>query len=258
MVTQLEIAGVKLDRQEGLTHFHNTSWRDLEFQDCDLSDAKFFKGSLTNCRFEKCDLTRTGFWELQVNDVRLSKCKLRDSAPGGIDTMGVHIPNRFERVSFVRCDLRGSAHSCETYTDCIFSDCRLDRVDFHGAVFANCRFEGRLSEVMFRSIDPTCPEMPPNHLANCDFSKARLEGCSFVQIDLDKIILPEDPRILFLPKGPDDLRAWRVRLGKSDYFLEYLIDGAGQPSLIEKSLLDGYTSEQVSWLEEIAAGRWPA
>lgn len=249
-----EAAGVELERTTGNTILEEIIWRDIEFRNCDLSHAKFFKCELTNCVFRRCKCLEIGFWESQLTGVQFCGTNLRDSALGGVDTLGVHVPNHFVDVSFVGCDLRGSAHSCETYTGCRFNDCRLSTVDFHGAVFTNCVFEGKLDVVTFRSIDPSCSDMKPNLLEGCDFRKARLHACSFLNINLDKINPPEDSGILMLTRGPDDLRLWRVRLGKSNVLLEDLIENAGTPTLIETSFLAGlYTQEELGWLRDIAA-----
>lgn len=259
VASTLQIAGISLQRMTNLTHFKNLEWRNIEFRNCDLSEAKVFGGKFENCVFDRCKCSEVGFWKVHATDVRFVRCDLRAFAAGGVDRDGPLIPNLYDRVVFDRCDMRRSAHSCEQYRQCAFLHSRLDKVDFMGAVFADCRFEGPLRETTFRSHDPEFSRQPANRLMNCDLTKARLDGVTFIGIDLDLAMLPDDPSLLRLPGGREDLLAWQQLTGLRDIYIEYLIQNAGIPSVAELRFLnDLYTPEQVGLLKRIAAGDIPS
>lgn len=185
---------------------------------------------------------------------RFSRCNLRQSALGGMDLLlDVKQPNRFIDVEFEKSDLRGSAHTCETYTHCRFSRCRLDSVQFMASVFEECVFVGRMKAVEFRATIPRCEDMPHNRLLRCDFREADLIECQFICIDLDPAMFRPNKDWIFLPRGPRDLIDLHAAMTKPNFFIQSAIEIAGTPSFICRSDLDevGLTKDEIERLVNI-------
>jgi uncharacterized protein YjbI with pentapeptide repeats len=231
-------------------------WRNIHFVNCNFSNVGLFHDRLTNCVFEKCVCEQMGFWSAKVRDCRFVRCSLRHAALGG--TAAIHRftrPCKFLGVVFEKCDFRGSAHSVEWYLRCSFLGCRLDDVDFHGAVFEDCEFQGLLNEVRFYHRFPLCPLNRPNRMLRCDFRKATLRDCEFMNIDIDPTLLPADDDLVILPHGPADLIRWRERLTRYESYVDRLIKLSGTPAVQSRaSLLELYSPEEVQILVDIANG----
>jgi len=234
------------------------SFVDMHFIGCRFSDVGFFNVQFQNCIFEKCSCKGMGFWESTIENCKFIGSDLRETAMGGHDMFAKHEKvNCYENVEFERCDMRGSAHSNETYRSCLFNHCRLDGVLFMGAVLENCRFVRKLKVVEFRDFDLSPAQNPKNRLAGCDFREAELIDCQFIGIGLDPELFPKTDDWIVLPNGPTDLLRWKELTGIENFYVDHITSLAGTPTLTSRSSLGevGITPEQVVLLEEIAAGR---
>jgi hypothetical protein len=109
--------------------------------------------------------------------------------------------------------MRDSSYGFAYFEDCRFVNAKLDKVDFQGARFSKCTFEGKLGEAWFRGwyshphpadleyfarvgIDPRSIRNP---MDGVDFSKAHLDDVMFVdEIDLSRCMFPEDGHHILL------------------------------------------------------------
>jgi uncharacterized protein YjbI with pentapeptide repeats len=254
----LPIKGFIVTRAASVEVVAKTTWRDIHFDGCDLSDVMINRCRITNCTFRNCKCQGLGFWDTQVEGCSFTDCNLRDAALGGTG-FWKRRRNRFCGSTFLKCDLRGSAHSSETYRDCRFIECRLDGVDFLGAVFSNCTFEGKLDAVVFRSIDPTWASPEKNRLEGCDFTKAKLVSCQFLNIDMDLAVLPADEDLIILHHGPHDWMKWGQSIGAHldeglQWFVEEMMGNSGTPTVVNRSDLEiAFSADQIKTLETISA-----
>jgi hypothetical protein len=138
-----------------------------------------------------------------------------------------------ERCSFVECDF-SDVHAQwlpfgdggSLFRDCSFrgasigdfGDVRLERCDFTDtnlegwftweADLVECRFAGRLSDVVFNGRN--LEDSRPNEFVGNDFRDADLDGVAFrLGIDLDAQLLPEGPQYLRIRDLPSRVRQAR-------------------------------------------------
>ncbi len=240
------------DTVRGNINFENAKWKSIHFRDCDISNSGFFSCIVDDCVFENTNCKGVGFWESSISDCRFDRCNLRSAAFGGIDTSNPEAPSQYTRTTFSECDLRSSAHSCELFQYCLFYKCKLDSVNFHGAVFEDSKFVGILNEVEFRGYIPSCTKMRRNRLLRCDFREAKLVSCQFMYIDMDSVLLSDDPDIIILPRGPIDLQEWQEKFPDNNFYISYVKEYSGTPAIQSRSdLLESFTPEQVQWLIDI-------
>jgi uncharacterized protein YjbI with pentapeptide repeats len=259
------VAGLTFGVLGNIQSLRKVTWENLHFVDCNLCHLGFFRCAIRNCRFDRCDCRHLGFWESQISDTAFEKCDMREVAFGGNDVFRPKHRNEFRSVIFERCDLRESAHSCELYKDCTFRHCHYGRLDFSGAVFEDCLFEGNLGEAMFANRDPEFLKMPENKLLRTDFRNADVSQAAFDNIDIDPSWFPVDDDLIILHHGAEDWRRW-LREGYieptegSVWFIEEMARRSGTPSIFSKSLLTNratFTEDQVEALIAISEGRTP-
>lgn len=152
----------------------DTIWKGVIFEDTKLARARvrgvtFASGAMSSVDFAGADL--------------------RDSAWGQYGVDGPVI----EACDFTDADLSGSHYSHPLFVDCKFVRTKMAGIDFRGARFERCTFEGRFVELWFnrRFADPD-PEVAAleNRLKGVDFSKAELIRPRFLGIDLGHVKLP--------------------------------------------------------------------
>lgn len=172
------------------------------------------KPTLQGCRLRKVDLSAASiadsYWQdVTLEDVTLARARargvtfasgsmegvsftgadLRDSAWGQYGVAGPDV----SRTDFTGADLRHSHHSHPSFTDCRFVRTRMEQIDFRGARFQACTFEGRFVDLRFRGrFDDPDPAVAAlvNPMREVDFSQAELVNCAFLGIDLRNVRLP--------------------------------------------------------------------
>jgi uncharacterized protein YjbI with pentapeptide repeats len=237
--------------------FKRVDWTALRFVDCDFSEIGFFEAKMSDCIFEKCKFKKAGFWDSHLERSRFIACDLRHCAFGGADFKKPH-PNRFEVVAFERCDLRASAHSCEVFSGCAIDNCNVNALDFLGAVFEDCTFTGKFTEVTFRRGISLYSSMPENKLLRCDFTKADITWCQFLNIDIDPSSFAQDDDLIILWHGPEDWRAWleEGHIPATEGAVRYiqdLRDNSGTPAICSRAALSTiFKPEEVRALVDIA------
>lgn len=236
-------------------------WIDVHFVECDFSEALFSHCQLRNCIFECSKFGNAAFGTCAIVDCRFLASDLRHLVMEGLGPKLVFDePNSFSRVEFHDCDFRSSSHSDEEYLFCRFLDCRLDAVEFEEAVFEDSAFEGMLKDTSFGVY--MAFHFPKqgrrNRFLRCDFTKAKIDGVDFIQMEFDPSILPRgDEDLIILPDGPLDLDKWQECFRRKQELITLLRRVAGCPTVVNKSFLLGYakySEEEVGWLVDIAMG----
>jgi len=167
------------------------------FSEIDLSFSEMHGIHLERCRFAQVSLRQveTSYWNERFcyfEDVDFSGAKMLDAA------LGMR-PSTYNRVAFCDVDFSGAHIVCADFTSCDFSRAKLERLDFGGSRFVDCRFAGRLEEVWFNayarfpSDRKLCGENSRNEMSGVDFSEAELWDVMFTGgIDLSTVVLPQD------------------------------------------------------------------
>lgn len=148
--------------------------------------------------------------------------------------------NLFERTSFNRCDLARSVHFGEIYRSCLFENCKIRHLFFHGSVFEGCTFIGELHDVTFLKRDAFDPDRPMNEMKGCDLSGCELSFVSFRNIDLSTALLPRGSEYVQLADGPRTLSRWssRFRDARDEgrrWLADLLAERAGSPTILNLS-----------------------
>jgi uncharacterized protein YjbI with pentapeptide repeats len=177
---------VKLD---GLMSFKNATFQSLDFTGSQLNHLRFINCTLDNCVFNNCSCQDWRLWATTVTNTCFQSANLRDALLGGVEN-GKR--NSFQNVDFSKTDLRGSCYTASEFTNCVFKNTRLDRVDFQTSTFADCTFEGELREVLFYRRGFKAEAFPENKMTNVDFRHAKLRWVEFRGLDLESVRFPED------------------------------------------------------------------
>lgn len=96
----------------------------------------------------------------------------------------------FGSCSFKKCDFRGQYFWYPHFNRCIFEKCKLKKIDFNDASFHDCKFIGKLEDVIFNGMyhKKETGFKPLNHV---NFSEAVLgEYVGFENCDLSTCIPP--------------------------------------------------------------------
>jgi hypothetical protein len=189
VVGEREQGALRVTQLGNLVRIRAAHWSGIDFSNAHLASLRFFDSIIENCSFGAAECSDWRMWGTTVRDTEFRGTNLRESALGGIEN-GKR--NSFIRVSFDEADLRGT-----TYTSCDmlkskFLRCNLAKVDFNGAVFSDCVFEGQLDAVIFHDRAFRGEAYPANEMANVDFRKASFRHVEFRGLDVDTVRWPED------------------------------------------------------------------
>jgi hypothetical protein len=131
-------------------------------------------------------------------------------------TLDLGVRKNFDGIGWgaklTNCELRVHKPNRATVHNATLEDCRIvaarskvEDLTWWNVRFVRCTFEGVFRLCMFGVEDPQDPSYPPT-LEGCDFSKARLDYCSFFgEIDLPSTRWPASPHVIFFQ--PDSHRS---------------------------------------------------
>jgi uncharacterized protein YjbI with pentapeptide repeats len=178
----------------------------VNFLDCSISDCVFDGASLRSCSFWNCIISKCSFRKTDLRDAVLGPTKDAQR-------------NRFDQVDFSLADLRNTIYISADFRSCTFRHAKLTKVEFDGSSFTKGIFEGGLEEVTFarESTNTLGKHLPPNDMANVDFSSAQLFWVTFRGLNLDKVKFPEDKEHIILEDYPRELdRLLKFLVNRSD------------------------------------------
>lgn len=187
---------------EEITIFKNVDWKSLDFSGSRLNSIRFHDSEISDCIFDDCECRDWRFWGMKFSNTTFRSADLRKSALGGLKEGRI---NRFEKVDFSGADLRQTAYVSARFADCLFKNTRLNKVNFGGSVFIDCRFEGELREVCFNRTAFRANGLEPNEMLGVDFSSASLRTVEFRGLDLNHVHFPSDSDHIILNEYPDSL-----------------------------------------------------
>lgn len=179
------VRGVKLD---GLVEVRGAKWKGIDFSGANLPSLRIFDSTIEDCVFDKAQCSGWRLWNTTLTDVSFREASLRNANLGGGNKTS--LANHYRRVDFSRADLRGTTHFAAEMSDSTFVDTNLKKVDFQGTRFADCRFAGKLEEVLFYPRAFRGDEFPPNRMACVDFSLATFHDVEFRKLDMAEVIWP--------------------------------------------------------------------
>lgn len=247
---QYSVEGFTL-RGTGL--YSNLSLRDTHFSKCTLQNMCLFNCKLQSCTFDACLLCDSGLWDSVVENCHFIRCDMRRMAFGGVNFDKPN-PNIYRANIFKKCRLAPSYHTCEIYEDCIFENCKLDGVNFDGAVFQRCKFTGKISNVSFSAACAVAPNGRVNRMAQCDFSESTMREFLFRNIDLTDTVFGDDKRLLFLAHGRTSMQMWLDNHGSTftpgqKWFVEYIQKDLANNTVLDKDwLLSVFDEGQIAAL----------
>lgn len=109
------------------TNFNHPIFKNVLFENCvfdkpNINDARFYNCNFKNCHFKRVDFSNT--------------------------TVGCH-GGGYEDCIFEKCNFRGASIYFPEFLNCEFDTCKLKDVDFYASYFYECKFIGKLTEVVF-------------------------------------------------------------------------------------------------------------
>ena len=167
----------------------------MDFSDSSLEYLRFFNARISDCRFDRADCRN---WNVKATDVTATSFIEADLRDCGLGLWYEGRGNVYRFVDFSRADMRDLISTTADYIDCNFSNARLDKVEFDSSGFIRCRFAGEVREVIFYDRGFKSPKPDPNPMEDVDFSKAQLRWCAFRRLNLDRVLLPQDPHHLIV------------------------------------------------------------
>jgi uncharacterized protein YjbI with pentapeptide repeats len=194
---------LQIDLVLGKTVFNKTSFLDIDLSHAQAADVIWQRCRFENVSFDGVQATDTGFWACQFEQATFDRANFVDN----VFAVNIDLaPCCFTNCVFHETDLRGTSHTFTLYRNVTFESANLDEVDFDGARFENCKFEGKLKWVEFRGSSRTAvkglfvrkhidtSQQFPNRMVNVDFSSAQLIGVNFSGVDLSTCKFPDDGR----------------------------------------------------------------
>lgn len=194
-----EAAGWWVQPLRGQIFLQGVQLEDVDLTGSNLSGFRLMGSRLTRCRLDgaRCD------------DWRMWKSTFSDTTFVGTDLRGATIGSRYkdgERnswigVDFSRADLRDAIVQQARLEACLFSDTKLDGVQFVGCEVSRSSFAGRLRRVVFDGRHLPNMEGPPApELVDVDFTNAFFHQVEFAGYNLQAVRLPPDPDLMVIPR----------------------------------------------------------
>jgi uncharacterized protein YjbI with pentapeptide repeats len=179
--------------------------RDARLIGLDLSDARLDHLRLFNCRVENCRFDRAQLDDLRIwgtTFVRSSFVRTRlTGATLGSGTEHA-ARNVWQDVDFSGASMRGAVVDQATFSGCDFGQAKIDKLEFRQCEIANCRFAGRLRDVIFYGrATSDGPASPP--FEHVDLSAAVLDMCEFDGCRFVDSTFPADPDVRVVASFPE-------------------------------------------------------
>jgi uncharacterized protein YjbI with pentapeptide repeats len=198
----------------GITTIRGGEWKSIDFSSSQLPSLRLFDCKITDCVFDRCYCRDWRVWGTAFIDTTFKATDLRSAVLGGV-IEGRR--NSFRNVDFSSADLRQTVYEAAEFIRCIFSNSKLDKVDFETSTFVDCSFEGELREVIFNSRGFGGEAYPANQMTRVDFRHARLRWSEFHGLDLDNVYFPEDDEHIVVQNFPEVIdRALKFFGARSD------------------------------------------
>jgi uncharacterized protein YjbI with pentapeptide repeats len=182
-----DIGGLFVEKLSSALVLRGVSLADLDLSGAHLDGLRLFDVSLANCVFDSARCQDWRIWGSSFSGLSFGHADLRRSALGPWhEGRG----NLYERVSFVRADLRGATCQAATFIDCDLSNAALVKIDFQSTSFIRTRFAGVLRQVTFWDAGFKIDKPDPNPMEDVDFSQAEFHEVDFRRLDLDRVTFP--------------------------------------------------------------------
>jgi fluoroquinolone resistance protein len=210
---------------DGITSIEGVTWQSIDFTDSQLPGLRFSDCQIRNCIFDRCRLDDMRVWSTDFASVSFRFTDLRGTVLGGT-TDNDNRRNTFHDCDFTAADMRGSIYGAAEFLRCKFNRAKLDKVDFQSSAFVDCSFEGELRDVVFCRKGFDCERFPPNEMKRVGLRRAKLRGTTFMGLDLDEVLFPEDEDHIVVDDFPQILDLLLAHFGRrSDIGSRVLVAG---------------------------------
>jgi uncharacterized protein YjbI with pentapeptide repeats len=188
VLRQYSTASTDVTEYGGYLAMRGVHLRRLDFSHAHLGCIRILDSTLENCLFERAGCQDWRMWGTRVVGGSFVGADLRRSSLGAVHN-GAR--NAFRGVTFSEADLRQTSYVSCDFVACRFAKAKLEKVDFQGAVFSDCSFEGELSEVLFYRQAFRGEKFPPNEMKGVDLRAATLRHVEFRGLDMTDVRWPE-------------------------------------------------------------------
>ncbi|WP_034919528.1 pentapeptide repeat-containing protein [Erwinia sp. 9145] len=175
--------------------FINCKLDDVIFDECDLSNTRFF----SDCTIEMCKFIHSDLRAIGIG---------KDEAV-------------FIKCEFASCDMRGMTMENAKFIDCVFIKCKINGRTLKPSNIINCTFTGKLVDITF--------EGKGKEKLLASFESCILEGAVFIGCDLTHCIPPKLKNHLYI-----DQLSKRVKIALEMLSKDESLSGDDKKLLIRK------------------------
>ncbi|WPU98893.1 pentapeptide repeat-containing protein [Mucilaginibacter sp. cycad4] len=198
-IKQYSILNYSIKENENILEFKDVKLKNIDFSFSDLSYTTWIRCEFENIKMLNTKANYLKFWACSMKLSDIEKTDFQNSLLGG--RLEVN-SGSFEDVKFKESKFNKTYYSFPLFKDCVFKNCNLTEVNFDGSRFEDCAFTGKLCSTIFRGITSHFekqtffekkinPNDFPNLMKNVDFTRAELNGVSFINgVDLSTCKLP--------------------------------------------------------------------
>jgi len=217
---RIDIGGIQYKQRFQFKYETITS---VEFVNVDFSGADFCKLLFEGCIFKNClfDGTTCKDWGLhgcEIVDSKFIQTDLSNSAFGLKEGM----PTRFKSTEFIKTNLKSSSPGDSVFEDCLFDNCKLNKVHFRGTKIRKSKFKGKLNGTIFWRESYT--DGLEGELENVDFSEADLRMVEFSELNLREVTFPANEDHIVVHDYRNTLKKLCEKFKGHDLF--FLLDGS--------------------------------
>jgi len=186
------MSGGEVTRRPSRPIFEGLNLEKIDLSSSKIGDSLWVDVHLQNVRFANGDLRNATLSSGTLKTVSFAGSNLQGTHFGGRGVAGPLVAD----CDFSHAKLAPSTYSRQLFRDCRFSYAKLNGVNFRGARFEYCVFEGLLRNIQFqgRLADPN-PAVATleNEMKGVDFSRADLHWVEFTDgIDLRTCTFPPE------------------------------------------------------------------
>jgi len=183
---------------KGIVEINGRLVTGIDFTEAQLNGWRLRKSEILNSTFDRARCIEWVLWHSAVRDSSFERANMRGSMLGSYPEGGRIV---WENVNFIGADLRDVSAYGAIFRGCNFSRARLEKAIFNQCDFSNCRFAGRVEEVVFdgRKLPG---QAPCREMELVDFTEATFANVEFRGYSLNAVQLPRDPDVLLIRRLP--------------------------------------------------------
>ena len=193
-----------VDRLRLGVELRGATLRTLDLSAAELPHLRLFNCSVVECRFDRAACEDMRIWGTTVTRCTFRGARLPKIILGSGSQHGP--PNVWESIDFSNAAMRGAVAREAIFRHCDFSAAKIDKVEFRQCEFLDCRFSGKMRDVIFDGR-ATIDAAAPGPMRRVDFAEAALDLCDFKGYEFLDVVPPRDPEVHVVTRFRDRARS---------------------------------------------------